>query len=239
MKQKVFIRILIFCFSLECCLIGECIGIEKHKDDILPLSNNSSSQRLSGEIFGRNCSNSITLSSDGPVCQFQESLLGTYYKTSKIVRNWPTWKIDPQRLLNRCSWAEGLSYDLVTYGWSFKWRSNGNDVGWIEHKNCIGCPETCSQDWRYWNDDVKQWHYDKQILITTDQSKQTCSSSSASFNMGYLYFIIISIIVVGGVCIGLIRGKGSSRGGSGSGYGEVSFSLGGDGGGFDFGGDGD
>ena len=129
MKQKVFIRILIFCFLLECCLIGECIGIEKHKDDILPLSNNSSSQRLSGDTFGRNCSNSITISSDGLACQFQESLLGTYYKTSKIVRNWPTWKIDPQRLLHRCSWAEGLSYDLVTYGWSFKRKSNWNDVG--------------------------------------------------------------------------------------------------------------
>ena len=113
MKPKVFIWILIFCFSLECYVIAEkidlmeLIGIEKHNDEILPLGNNSRSQRFSENTFGMNCSNSITISSDGPACRVPGNVLGTYKMTSKIVMNWPRWKLGPQRFLYRCSWAKG------------------------------------------------------------------------------------------------------------------------------------
>merc|ERR1712224_691846 len=103
--------------------------------------------------------------------------------TSKIVMNWPTWKLGPQRFLYRCSWGKGQWADC----WLFV-KSNGNDVGWIKHENCAGCPESCSQDWMYWHDIAKEWYYDKKIRITTDQSKQTriYSSGSSSFKWWHL-----------------------------------------------------
>ena len=248
MKPKVFIRILIFCFSLECYVIAEkidlmeLIGIEKDKDEILPLSNNSSGQTFPGNTFGKNCSNAITISSDGPTCRFQEYVLGTYVIniTSKIVMaNLENRFSVVQRFLYRCPWAKGSSYDCWLFG-----KSNGNDVGWIKHENCIGCPETCSQDWMYWNDDVKQWHYDRQILITTDHSKHTCpdtevSSSFNWWNLMYILPVLVGLILMApGICKILICRTGSSRGGKRSSYGGVRFSLdlggGGDGWGGDF-----
>ena len=98
----------------------------------------------------RDCSSTITISSSGPGGRVQRNVMGTYFSETKTVMKWPTWKMKcrDDRYLYRCPCATGKD-------WLFgKW--NGNNVGWIKHRNCTGCPEDCSQNWLYWDDNVKK-----------------------------------------------------------------------------------
>ena len=127
-------------------------------------TNLTESEHSTTHDFG--CSKSITISSNGRSCQIQGNVFGTYELTSTMIMEWPTWKMSYKRFLFRCPCAHGRD-------WLFG-KSNGADVGWIKHRNCTGCPESCSQDWMYWDDDVKQWYYDESIQVTTDGSTKTC-----------------------------------------------------------------
>ena len=99
-----------------------------------------------------------------------------------MVMKWPTWQMNSERFVYRCPCANKRD-------WLFG-RSNGNNVGWIKHRNCTGCPESCSQDWMYWDDNVNQWYYDKKIRISTDASRTTCSSKTSD-----ILILVTSLLV--------------------------------------------
>ena len=116
------------------------------------------------------CSRTITISSSGISNSVQGSVLGTYFIETRMIMKWPTWKMKcrDDRYLYRCPCGK--------QGWLFgKW--NGNDVGWIKHPNCTECPENCSRDWLYWNDDLKQWYPDTQLHVTKDDRSEECIPS--------------------------------------------------------------
>jgi hypothetical protein len=117
------------------------------------------------------CSQVITISSDGKACKEQGSVLGTYKVQSEKVMEWPTWKMANNRFLLRLPGGKGKD-------WLFA-KSRESTVGWIKHRNCRRCPESCSQNWLYWNDNHKQWYLDTRIHVTTNDMRTTCSSESS------------------------------------------------------------
>ena len=100
----------------------------------------------------KQCSSMITISSSGPSYWVQGSVLGTYLLKKETIQNWPTWKMKGRndRFLYKCPCGKK---------WLFG-RSNGANEGWIKHPNCTDCPENCSKEWQYWNDNEKQWYSD-------------------------------------------------------------------------------
>ena len=178
------------------------------------------------------CSPILTISSDGPTCWVQGNVLGTYHMVSESVMQWPTWRKSDERFLYRCPCANGKD-------WLFG-KSNGAEVGWIKHRNCTGCPESCSRDWLYWNNDEQQWHLDKQVRITTDVTNVTCSdgNNGNTPNDSISTGIVITIVtvfctaLVSILCVWCCRGdeEGSGSGASG-GFGGGGGLIGGFGGG--------
>ena len=174
MESKIVFLPLVLSLTSQFCLDARKLSIEKSEVDRLVITDNSTRRRLPRNVMGRGCSTSITISSDGPTCQVQGSVLGTYIMTSTMVMRWPTWQMRSDRFVYRCPCANKRD-------WIFG-RSNGNNVGWIKHRNCTGCPESCSQDWMYWDDNVNKWYYDKKIRISTDASLKTCPSKTSCAN---------------------------------------------------------
>ena len=85
------------------------------------------------------CSDGFTISSTGPAGYVQGNVLGVYRRTSEKIMGWETWNMEcrDDRYLYRCPCGKGIDWLLG--------KSNGNEVGWIKHRNCNGCPESCSQ----------------------------------------------------------------------------------------------
>ena len=126
-----------------------------------PFSGSSSSKVTFWHNEKRNdCSDGLTISSTGPAGYVQADVLGVYRRASEKVMGWETWNMEcrDDRYLYRCPCGKGND-------WLFG-KSNGNEVGWIKHRNCNGCPESCSQDnWLYWDDTLKKWYPDIQIRV--------------------------------------------------------------------------
>ena len=101
--------------------------------------------------------------------------------------DWPTWKMANNRFLFR--WPGGKGMD-----WLFG-KSIGSTVGWIKHRNCSGCPDSCSQNWLYWNDNLKKWYLDTKIHVTTNDMSTTCSSGSLD---SWIYIVagIVGFIIL-------------------------------------------
>ena len=137
MKSKFFFLPLVFSLTSQFCFEASNLSIKKFELDRLVKFDNSTRKRLPRNAMGRGCSTSITISSDGPTCQIQGSVLGTYIMTSTMVMRWPTWQMSSERFVYRCPCANKRD-------WLFG-RSNGNNVGWIKHRNCTDCPENWSQ----------------------------------------------------------------------------------------------
>ena len=143
------------------------------------------------------CSPAITISSDGAACQVQGSVLGTYEVDSYILMEWPTWKMANNRFLFRRPGGKGRD-------WLFG-KSRDINVGWIKHRSCSGCPESCSQNWLYWDDNLQKWYLDKRIHITTNYASTTCSSASTTSKI-QTFIKRHKIPIIFGSCLLLVLG---------------------------------
>ena len=99
------------------------------------------------DFQSKECSSTITVSSYGRTRRVQGSVLGNYILKDETIENWPTWKMNDRsdRFLYKCPCGKK---------WLFGGH-NGAREGWIKHPNCTDCPENCSTEWQYWNNNVK------------------------------------------------------------------------------------
>ena len=104
-------------------------------------------KKIFQKVGGKDCSYGLTISSSGPAGRIQGSVLGDYRRRDEHIMLWPTWDMicRDNRYLYRCPCGKKID-------WLFG-KLNGYKDGWIKHRNCTGCPESCSQgDWLYWDD---------------------------------------------------------------------------------------
>ena len=146
----------------------------------------------------QHCSATIIISSFGPSKYVQGSVLGIYLINKQTIEKWPTWKMKHRsnRFLYKCPCGTK---------WLFG-GSNGASEGWIKHPNCTDCPENCSRNWQYWNDDKKQWYTDSQII--TEKYKANGGNEVDKSEVGIwkdiqnmrTWFIITMVVLTCSIC---------------------------------------
>ena len=75
--------------------------------------------------------------------------------------------------------------------WLFGMSMESN-VGWIKHRNCNGCPESCSQYWLYWDGNVNQWYLDTRIHV---------ASVPSNYNNLFLLIVVRIIPLAGAIAV--------------------------------------
>merc|ERR1719367_1171096 len=224
MRSRLSFEVVIFVVLFQCSLQNE--KFEPGLGNFSQLDNSTSyiihqtSQTPEPNLIleGKNthgCSKKIFISSDGPSRYIQGNVLGTYKLVKhEEIMEWPTWKMSSSSLssyLYRSSNANGT-------GWLFG-KANGNDVGWIKHQSCENsCPDSCSQNWMYWDDGVKEWYYDTSIEITISKR---LSDIGAIFL--YIFLTIVAAFVLVGLvcwcpCGTVVKSQGKSSGRRGGRY---------------------
>ena len=180
---ELIVIFLIWCIQEKHMSMGKSFNFRNGSDPDYQLY-----KRISRDNHGHNCSPVITLSFDVEACPVQSSVLGIYKVESYKAKQWPTWKMADNRFLFRRSGGMGKD-------WLFG-NSRGSNVGWIKHRNCNGCPESCSQNWLYWDDNVKQWYLDTRIYVTSNEL-------SSNYNNLFLLIVIMIIPLVGAIAAAL------------------------------------